>query len=134
APVAVTYVVSTRVEKVWPFLELDRSTRFKLDPSRDWSDDVIDRLAERRCVDTADFKGVFRGDFGQPPDPSLYRRIAEAFPQAWLVDPGLGQRTNEGLGPPRRRGARGAPVRSEPAGGALPVARPRVTMKLGRLG
>jgi hypothetical protein len=108
----VTYVVSTRVDKVWPLLELDPGTRFKLDPTRDWSEETIGRLADCGCVDTADFKGVFRGDFGQPPDPSLYRQIAEAFPDAWLEDPGLDAATNEVLRPHRDRVTWDAPIHS----------------------
>ncbi len=85
----VRYVVSTRVTNVEQVLELYPEMHFKLDPGPDWSDETIDRLAELACVDTADFKGVYRGSFGQPPNPRLYRRIAEAFPDAWLEDPAL---------------------------------------------
>jgi hypothetical protein len=108
----VTYVVSTHVEKVWPLLERDPGTRFKLDPSTEWTEDTIDRLAARDCVDTADFKGVYRGGFGRPPDGALYRRIAEAFPRAWLEDPGLDDMTNEILRPHRHRVTWDAPIHS----------------------
>src|SRR5205085_10492466 len=54
-PQPVTYVVSTRVTKVEPLLELYPWLRFKLDPGPDWSDETIDRLAEVAGVDTADF-------------------------------------------------------------------------------
>src|SRR5262249_39043290 len=77
----VTYVVSTRVDKVPLVLERYPDARFKLDPSTDWDDATIDRLAQLGIVDTADFKGVYRGDFGQPPNPTLYTRIADAFPK-----------------------------------------------------
>src|SRR5262249_52794253 len=33
----VTYVVSTRVDRVWPLLELEPDTRFKLDPTGEWA-------------------------------------------------------------------------------------------------
>ena len=67
----VTYVVSTRAANVFPLLELYPDLRFKLDPDREWPDEFIDRLSELSCVDTADFKGVFRGSFGNPPDPAV---------------------------------------------------------------
>ena len=82
-------------------LELYPQMHFKLDPGPEWDDTTIDRLSELGVVDTADFKGVYRGDFGQPPNPSLYTRIAEAFPAAWLEDPGLDVETDEVLRPHR---------------------------------
>jgi len=108
----VTYVVSTRVTKVEAHLELYPAMRFKLDPGPDWDDATIDRLAELAVVDTADFKGVYRGDFGQPPNPPLYRRIVEAFPNAWLEDPGLDAETDEVLRPHRHRVTWDAPIHS----------------------
>src|SRR5439155_25371124 len=102
-PKPVTYVVSTRVTNVQPLLELYPDMRFKLDPGPEWTDDTIDHLAELECVDTADFKGVYRGSFRQPPDPRLYRRLAEALPGAWPQDPGLDDETDEVLRPHRDR-------------------------------
>ena len=58
-------------------------------PTRDWTDEHDRALAASGSVDTVDFKGIYRGDFGIPPDPELYRRIAEAFPDAWIEDPAL---------------------------------------------
>ena len=34
----------------------------------------------------------------QPPDPDLYRRVIEAFPEAWLEDPALTEETRPVLG------------------------------------
>jgi hypothetical protein len=130
----VTYVVSTRVDKVWTLLEREPDTRFKLDPSRDWSEETIDRLSERGCVDTADFKGVYRGDFGQPPDPVLYGRIAEAFPEAWLEDPGLDDATNEVLRPHRDRVTWDAPIHSLEDAERLPFPPRCLNVKPSRFG
>jgi hypothetical protein len=93
------FVVSTRTANVPGWLELYPDLRFKLDPDRDWSDGVISTL---RNVDTVDFKGVYRGEFGMPPDAELYRRVAEAFPEAWIEDPALTAETSEALA--RHRG------------------------------
>jgi hypothetical protein len=71
------------------WLELYPDLRFKLDPGTDWTDEIITALAATGHVDTVDFKGIYRGEFGSPPDPSLYRRIVAAFPHAWIEDPAL---------------------------------------------
>jgi hypothetical protein len=83
------FVVSTRVTNVLRWLELYPGTRFKLDPDREWTDELVAQLSDAGVVDTVDFKGIYRGDFGAPTDASLYRRIVAAFPEAWIEDPGL---------------------------------------------
>jgi hypothetical protein len=111
-PQPVRYVVSTRAENVGPLLERYPELRFKLDPTPDWPDEVIGSLAASGRVDTADYKGVFRGEFGQAPDAELYVRVAEAFPQAWLEDPGLNEETTAALEPYRERITWDAPIHS----------------------
>jgi hypothetical protein len=130
----VTYVVSTRVTNVEPLLEVYPDLRFKLDPGPDWSDETIDRLSELGRVDTADFKGVYRGSFGQPPDPRLYKRIAEAFPKAWLEDPGLDDSTDEVLRPHRDRITWDAPIHSVADVEALPFPPRCLNVKPSRFG
>ena len=88
------FVVSTRVANVEGWLALYPALRFKLDPDEDWSDELIERLAATGRVDTLDFKGIYRAEFGSPPAPGLYRRIADAFPGAWLEDPALTPETS----------------------------------------
>jgi L-alanine-DL-glutamate epimerase-like enolase superfamily enzyme len=99
----VRFVVSTRVANVQRWLDVAPELRFKLDPDAEWPDETIDALAASGRVDTLDFKGVYRGDFGSPPNPGLYRRIAEAFPAAWLEDPALNTGTTEALAAHRDR-------------------------------
>ena len=89
-----TFVVSTRVASVEGWLALYPELRFKLDPDREWGDEIVERLAATGRVVTADFKGIYRGEFGSPPDAELYRRIAAAFPDAWLEDPALTPETS----------------------------------------
>jgi len=100
APKPLSFVVSTRVKSVPGWLELYPDQRFKLDPDPDWTDEVI---AELRNVDTVDFKGIYRGGFGMPPDPALYARIVEAFPEAWIEDPALTTETSRVLEPHQAR-------------------------------
>ena len=130
----VTYVVSTRVTNVPLVLELYPAARFKLDPSTEWDDDTIDRLTGLGVVDTADFKGVYRGDFGQPPNPALYTRIAEAFPGAWLEDPGIDAETDRVLLPHRPRVTWDAPIHSVADVLALPFPPRCLNVKPSRFG
>jgi hypothetical protein len=130
----VTYVISTRATNVEPLLEMYPNARFKLDPGPDWSEEMINRLAELDRVDTADFKGVYRGSFGQPPNPELYRRIAEAFPKAWLEDPGLDEATDEVLRPHRDRITWDAPIHSVADAEALPFPPRCLNVKPSRFG
>jgi hypothetical protein len=65
--------------------------RFKLDATPGWSDELIAELQALGAVASIDFKGAYRGTaVDNPTDPGLYRRAAEAFPDAWLEDRDLG--------------------------------------------
>jgi L-alanine-DL-glutamate epimerase-like enolase superfamily enzyme len=88
------FVVSLRlgdppsVEAVRRLLDHYPGTRFKLDPTADWDRTLVEELVGTGAVDTLDFKSAYSGSWGrQPADPTLYRRLAEAFPHAWLEDP-----------------------------------------------
>ena len=93
---AMRYVCSTRLgepptlDPVRRRLELDGGLRFKLDATSSWTPELVGELVATGAVDSVDFKGFYRGTVvDQPADPILYRRIAEAFPDAWLEDPDL---------------------------------------------
>jgi hypothetical protein len=103
APDPLRFVVSTRVANVLRWLDLYPATRFKLDPDRDWTDEIVAQLSEAGVVDTVDFKGIYRGAFGMPPDAELYTRIAAAFPVAWIEDPALNRETARALDAQRDR-------------------------------
>ncbi|HEV3128419.1 MAG TPA: hypothetical protein VGY32_05520 [Solirubrobacteraceae bacterium] len=94
APVPITFVVSLRLGEPPSLDPITRrlarypSLRFKLDPTSSWTPELIDELVATGSVDSVDFKSLYRGTVvDQPPDPVLYRRVAEAFPDAWLEDP-----------------------------------------------
>jgi L-alanine-DL-glutamate epimerase-like enolase superfamily enzyme len=99
-----------RVVRRW--LELEQSHRFKLDPAGDWSDELIAELAATNAVVTADYKAYYRPEDGPPPDPELYRRVAEGFPRAYLEDPALTDETDAVLEPHRDRVTWDAPIHS----------------------
>lgn len=90
------YVTSLRLgepptlEPVLKRLALDPTLRFKLDATSSWTPEIFAGLAATGAVDSIDFKGLYRGTtVDQLADAELYRRAAEAFPDAWLEDPDL---------------------------------------------
>ena len=99
-PQPLRFVVSTRTANVPGWAALYPDLHFKLDPDRDWTDAVIATL---RNVETIDFKGIYRGAFGGPPDAELYARVSRAFPEAWIEDPALTPETMRALEPYRHR-------------------------------
>ena len=88
--------------------------RYKLDAEPDWDEQLIAALAETGSVDVIDFKGAYKGTpVDVDTDPELYRRCAEAFPQAWLEDPDLGPpEADAALEPHRDRITWDAPIHS----------------------
>ena len=122
-------------DRLHRLLDLYPGTRFKLDPTRAWSEALIRELAALSAVDTLDFKGVYRSGFGEPADPALYRRIAETFPEAWLEDPGLGDpAADEALKPHRDRITWDAPIHSVADIEALPFPPRTLNFKPSRFG
>jgi hypothetical protein len=99
-PQPLRFVVSTRTANVPGWAALYPGLHFKLDPDRDWTDEVISTL---RNVETIEFKGIYRGAFGGPPDAELYARVSAAFPDAWIEDPALTPSTMAALEPYRDR-------------------------------
>lgn len=90
------YVASTRlgdpptVEPVTKRLGLDPTLRFKLDATSSWTPGIFEQLVKTGAVDSIDFKGRYRGTMvDQRADATLYQRVVEAFPDAWLEDPDL---------------------------------------------
>lgn len=87
--------------------------RFKLDPTPDWSDELIEQLAETDAIEIFDLKGQYSGTpVDVETDPGLYRRLAETFPAAILEDPDLSGEAGAVLEPHRARIAWDAPIHS----------------------
>jgi L-alanine-DL-glutamate epimerase-like enolase superfamily enzyme len=71
-------------------IEAYGNIRYKLDAEPGWNEELIATLRETGAVDVIDFKGAYKGTpVDVDTDPELYRRCAEAFPDAWLEDPDL---------------------------------------------
>jgi L-alanine-DL-glutamate epimerase-like enolase superfamily enzyme len=95
-PRPVRFVASLRLgdppttERVLHLLAEYPGTRFKLDPTSDWDEALVEELGALDAVETVDLKGAYRGTVvDQPADTRLYRLVAEGFPQAWIEDPDL---------------------------------------------
>jgi L-alanine-DL-glutamate epimerase-like enolase superfamily enzyme len=141
APRPVRFVVSLRLgeppslEPLQRLLALYPSLRFKLDPTSSWDRPLIAALVATGAVDSVDFKGLYHGSIvDQPADPALYRRVVEAFPDAWIEDPALTAETNAVLAPHRARFSWDAPIHSIADITALAYPPRMVNIKPSRLG
>ncbi|HEX5851592.1 MAG TPA: hypothetical protein VFY36_00730, partial [Solirubrobacteraceae bacterium] len=140
-PEPVRFVVSLRLGEP-PTLEPLRqrldpypTLRFKLDPTSSWDERLIAELVATGAVDSVDFKGYYVGSVvDQPADPVLYRRVAEAFPDAWIEDPALTEETDAALAAHRERFSWDAPIHSIADIEALPYPPRMVNIKPSRLG
>ena len=119
-PQPLTFVVSLRLgdppsfEPVRRRLEVYPWLRFKLDGTPDWPGELIEQLVETGAIASIDFKGAYKGTpVDVDTDPAFYRRIAEAFPEAWLEDPDLTvPEADAALEPHRDRITWDAPIHS----------------------
>ena len=140
-PKPVTFVVSMRLDppgdpaKVRRMLERYPDTRLKLDPTNEWTQELVDELAATGMIDSADLKGFYRGTpVDVETDPELYRMVAEGFPDAWLEDPDLTPETEPVLEPHRDRITWDAPIHSVDDIEARPFRPKMVNIKPSRFG
>jgi len=108
--------------------------RFKLDPSSEWTDELVHELAATGTVDIVDYKAFYSDPDSAPPDVALYRRVAEGFPEAWLEDPALTEETDEALRPHRDRITWDAPIHSVADVERLPFGPRTLNVKPSRFG
>jgi hypothetical protein len=137
----VSFVVSMRLgeppsfEPVGALLERYPTTRFKLDATSSWTPELAERIQATGALDSIDLKGLYAGTVvDQGADPELYRLVAEAFPQAWIEDALLDERTEPILSPHRHRLTWDANIHSVADIEALPFAPRMVNVKPSRLG
>ena len=98
----VRFVISTRLgddpttDRVDEWLAIQPEAEFKLDPTPDWTDELVESIAATGAVRIADLKGTYEGtEVDNPADSDLYRRIVEGFPEALVEDPRLTDETRE---------------------------------------
>jgi hypothetical protein len=137
----VRFVVSLRlgspptIEPVRTRLQRYPTLRFKLDATSDWDDVLIADLVATGAVDSLDLKGLYEGSIvDQGADPDLYRRVAEAFPEAWIEDPRLTPETDAVPRPHRDRITWDANIHAVADIEGLPFPPRMVNIKPSRLG
>jgi L-alanine-DL-glutamate epimerase-like enolase superfamily enzyme len=98
-------------DRLHALLERYPTTRFKLDPTNHWTQELVDDLAATGAVDTLDLKGFYRGTpVDVETDPELYRICVEAFPDALIEDPDVTDETRPILEPVAERVTWDAPI------------------------
>jgi L-alanine-DL-glutamate epimerase-like enolase superfamily enzyme len=140
-PRPVEFVMSKRffeppsADQLRRWLEPYPTLRFKLDPTPAWTDELIAELVAMGVVDSLDFKGHYTGTIvDNPPDPVLYGKLVDAFPDAWIEDPALTPETDPVLEPHRHRITWDAPIHSIADIEALPFPPKMVNVKPSRFG
>ncbi len=129
-----TFVVSTR-EGIDEWRRLSPGLRFKVDAEEDWTDETVAELAGTGAIDTVDLKGYYRGTrVDMPADPAIYRLVCEGFPDAWIEDPWVDERTRPVLEPHATRLTYDAPVHSVADAEALPFTPVCLNVKPSRFG
>ena len=96
----VRFVASTRLgeppttDRVDAIHEAVSDAEFKLDPTPDWDDALVETLAGTNSVQILDLKGHYEGtEVDVPPDPELYERIIKQLPHTIIEDPALTEET-----------------------------------------
>ena len=130
----VRFVVSTR-DDIRPWLAADPALEFKLDPTPEWTRDLMEAYAATGRVRVLDLKGWYEGlEVGQPPDTALYAAVAGIFPDALIEDPAWTDATAAALAGAEGRLSWDAPVGSLADLDALPVEPRNLNVKPSRFG
>ncbi|USZ73030.1 hypothetical protein [Natronosalvus halobius] len=142
-PKPLRFVASTRLgeppstDRVEHLREAVPSLEFKLDPTPEWTDAVIEDLVETDAVRILDLKGQYEGtEVDVPADPEFYERILESFPEAVIEDPGVTEETRPLLEAPevRNRLSWDAPIHGVQDVEALPWESRWLNVKPSRFG
>jgi L-alanine-DL-glutamate epimerase-like enolase superfamily enzyme len=137
-----TFVVSMNLgeppslDRVTALLARYPTVRLKLDARPSWDDALVAALQATGAVDTLDYKGFYRNTpVDNSGEPAWYRRLADAFPHAWIEDPDLeAPGTDAALASERDRITWDAPIHSIADIEALPFPPRMVNIKPSRLG
>jgi hypothetical protein len=100
-------------DRALSLLERYPGTKLKLDPTNQWTQELVDVLVGTGAIDSLDLKGQYKGTVVDvETDPELYRMVIEAFPHAWLEDPDVTDDTRPLLDPVADRVTWDAPIHS----------------------
>ena len=135
------FVVSTRLgepptaDRVSTWLDIDPDLEFKLDATTGWTSDLVAELAATGAVRIVDLKGQYHGtEVDQPPDPDLYERVVEGFPDAIVEDPAITGETRPTLAGHEGRISWDAPATGVEAIESLPIPPRWLNVKPSRFG
>jgi hypothetical protein len=130
----VRFVVSTRGD-AFAWLAAAPDLELKLDPENDWDTAFMERLAATGRVRVLDLKAYYRGTaVDVEPDPDLYRRIVELFPDVVIEDAWLEGECGEVLRGQEKRLSFDAPIHSVDDVRGLAVAPGWMNIKPSRFG
>jgi L-alanine-DL-glutamate epimerase-like enolase superfamily enzyme len=130
----VRFVVSTRGD-AFAWLEAAPGLEMKLDPEPEWDTAFMERLAATGRVRVLDLKAYYRGTVVDlEPDPALYRRVVELFPDVVIEDASLDGECGEVLRGQEKRLSFDAPIHSVDDVRALPVEPGWMNIKPSRFG
>ena len=108
----VRFVVSTRGD-AFAWLAAAPELELKLDPEPEWDRAFMERLAATGRVRVLDLKAYYRGTaVDVPPDPALYGRVVELFPDVVIEDAWLEGESGEVLRGQEKRLSLDAPIHS----------------------
>jgi hypothetical protein len=100
-------------DRALSLLERYPGTKLKLDPTNNWTPELVEQLVATGAVDSLDLKGQYKGTpVDVETDPELYRMVIEAFPNAWLEDPDVTDETRPILDAVSDRVTWDAPIHS----------------------
>ncbi len=140
-PQPVTFVISTGLGeppdpgRVLGWADAAPGIGVKVDATPSWTREVARALADGARIDTVDLKGHYPGKPVDPgADPALYAMVAEEFPDAWLEDPRVDDRTRIALAGADDRISWDAPIHDVADLEAMPIRARAVNVKPSRLG
>ncbi|OLE01413.1 MAG: enolase [Actinobacteria bacterium 13_1_20CM_4_69_9] len=108
----VRFVVSTRGD-AFAWLAAAPELELKLDPEPEWDSAFMERLAATGRVRVLDLKAYYRGTVVDlEPDPALYRRVVELFPDVVIEDASLDGECGDVLSGQEKRLSFDAPIHS----------------------
>ena len=108
----VRFVVSTR-EDINRYLAVEPTLEFKVDPTSEWSRELIEDLAATGRIRCADLKGYYKDTpVDQPADPRLYRDVVEVLADAVIEDAAFTDETRPSLLAAADRVSFDAPIHS----------------------
>jgi hypothetical protein len=140
-PQPVRFVSSVRlgeppsVDPIRARLRADPTLQFKLDPTLSWTSETLEEIATVCSVQVVDLKGLYRNAAVElPPDAALYQRVIDAFPDAWIEDPGFTPETTPVLADHGQRVSWDEPVHAIEDLERLPVKPGALNIKPSRFG